>query len=143
MYNKPIGTRREIPIEFDQLEIDDLLIKDLSSEVVLSRTREGLLLQVSADAKIETECVRCLDEFFMPVSMTFEELFEFPSRYREDTDMVLPDDGFIDLTQLFREYFILAMPIKRLCSEGCKGLCVICGANLNETTCEHHPEFRS
>ena len=140
LYNKPIGTSREIPVDFNKIEIDDLLVKDLESRVTISRTREGLLLQVSAEAKVETICVRCLDEFFLPVAFEFEELYQFPSRHREETDLILPQDGYIDLSPLFREYLILAMPIKRLCKKDCKGLCVICGANLNATTCEHHQQ---
>lgn len=142
LFNKPIGTSRQVPIDFDEIQIDDLLVRDLESTVRISRTREGLLLQVSAEAKVESTCVRCLDEFFLPVEVHFEELYQFPSRYREETDLILPPDGYIDLTTLYREYLILAMPIKRLCQEDCKGLCVVCGANLNETTCEHHQKLK-
>lgn len=142
LYNKPIGTSREVPVDFNELKIDDLLVRDLESRLTVSRTREGLLLQVSAEAKVETTCVRCLDEFFLPVAFEFEELYQFPSRHREETDLILPQDGYIDLSPLFREYLILAMPIKRLCKKDCKGLCVICGANLNLTTCEHHQQSK-
>ncbi len=140
LYNKPIGTSREVPIDFNEIQIEDLHVKDLESTIRLSRTREGLLLQVSAQAKVETTCVRCLDDFFLPVEVQFEELFQFPSRHREETDLILPQDGYIDLNPLYWEYLILALPIKRLCREDCKGLCVVCGVNLNETTCEHHQE---
>jgi uncharacterized protein len=139
LYNKSIGTSREIPITFKQLEIEDLDIRNLDSLVRVSRTREGLLLQITAEAEIKTTCVRCLKEFYLPVHDMFEELYQFPSRYREETDLILPDDGYIDLRPLFREYLILAMPIKGLCKLDCKGLCEICGVNLNETSCEHHP----
>jgi len=139
IYNKPIGTSREIPIDIEKLEIEDLDIQELKSIVRVSKTREGLLLQVQAEAKVLTTCVRCLDEFYFPVRVAFDELYQFPSRYREETDLILPDDGFIDLNPLYREYLILSMPIKQICQTGCKGLCAVCGANLNETGCEHHP----
>ncbi len=42
----------------------------------------------------------------------------------------------IDLLQLVREQMFLAIPMKPLHSDACKGLCPNCGANLNETTCE-------
>ncbi|MFW5713209.1 MAG: YceD family protein [Brevefilum sp.] len=143
LYNKPIGTSREVPVDFDEIQIEDLLVRNLESIVRISRTREGLLLQVSAEALVETVCVRCLVDFFLPVEIEFEELYQFQSRHREETDLILPTDGYIDLDPLYREYLILAMPIKRLCKEDCKGLCVICGANLNETTCEHHQKPES
>lgn len=140
MYQKPTGTSREIPVVIDKLEIDDLVIKDLTSVIRLSRTREGLLLQIQAESEIKTACVRCLDEMFLTLNVEFEELYQFPSRHREDTDLVLTDDGFIDLHSIYREYFVLAMPIKKLCKIDCKGLCAECGTNLNEMTCEHHLE---
>lgn len=143
LFNKPIGTSREIPVDFKKLIIEDLLIRDLKSIVRVSRTREGLLLQVTAKAQVETMCVRCLENFYMPVRIEFEELYQFPSRHREETDLVVPDDGFIDLETLYREFFILEIPIKRICKPDCKGLCVICGTNLNEATCEHHQQEAS
>lgn len=139
LYNKSIGTIREVPFEVSHFTIDDLTFKNLHSLVRISRTREGLLLQVEAQAEIKTMCVRCLEEFFLPVEVEFEELFQFPSRYREETDLLLPEDGYIDLGPLMREYLILALPIRRLCKEDCLGLCEICGANLNKTHCPHHP----
>lgn len=141
LYNKPIGTSREVPVDIGKIEIEDLLIKNLRSLVRISRTREGLLLQVEGEAQIETDCVKCLDEFYQPVRFDFEELYQFPSRHREETDLILPMDGYIDLRSLYREYLILAMPIKPVCSSNCKGLCVVCGANLNTKICEHHPEL--
>ena len=86
-----------------------------------------------------TNCVRCLEEFYLPVHFEFEELYEFPSRTREETDLILPADGYIDLSELYREFMILGIPMRSLCKEDCQGLCEVCGANLNQTTCEHHP----
>lgn len=136
----PIGTIREIPVDFDQITMENVFTKALKSLVRLSRTREGLLIQVKGGAEVKTECVDCLDEFFLPVYFKFDELYEFPSRKREETDLVLPADGYIDLSEIYREFLILAIPIRCLCQEECKGLCEVCGTNLNHTTCEHHPE---
>jgi len=140
MYNKAIGSSHEVPFDIDRFVIDDLAIRDLKSTIRLSRTREGLLLQVRAEAEALTACVRCLDEFYLPVETEFEELYQFPSRHREETDLILPNDGYLDMGPVYREYLILSMPIKRLCRQDCQGLCVVCGANLNETTCEHYSE---
>lgn len=137
LYHKPIGTSRDVPFEFEQLQIDDLSIQNLQCTVRLSKNREGLLLQIMAEAAVSTVCVRCLDDIFMPVSTEFEELYQFPSRYREETDLILPEDGYIDLNPLLREFLILALPIKPLCRKACAGLCTVCGANLNESPCDH------
>ena len=139
-YSKPIGYSREIQEDDDHLELDDLVVNNLKSTIIASRTSEGLLLQVNGSADVATNCVRCLTDFFLPLEFGFEELYQFPSRTREETDLVLPQDGNIDLRLLFREYLILALPIKRLCKPDCKGLCVVCGANLNDAICEHQSQ---
>jgi len=143
MFNKAIGTSRDVPVEADKIELEDLLVRNLKSMVRVSRTREGLLLQVHAEAKVQTICVRCLEEFFLPLSISFDELYQFPSRHREETDLILSPDGFIDLEPLYREYFILEMPIKPLCKPDCKGLCPVCGTNLNKATCEHQKKIKT
>jgi uncharacterized protein len=140
MYNKAIGSIHEAPVDIDQIVIEDLTLRSLKSIVRMSRTREGLLLQVKAEAEVLTACARCLNEIYLPVVAELEELYQFPARNREETDLILPNDGYLDLRPVYREYLILSMPIKRLCDSNCLGLCVECGANLNESTCEHHPE---
>ena len=51
-----------------------------------------------------------------------------------------PETDKIDLAKDIRDYAILAVPMKKLCSEDCKGLCPKCGKNLNDGTCDCHEE---
>lgn len=51
----------------------------------------------------------------------------------------------IDLDPLFREQLLLALPGYPVCREDCKGLCPVCGANLNDRECgcdRHVPDPR-
>ncbi len=51
----------------------------------------------------------------------------------------------IDLDPIVREQVLLALPGYPVCNEGCKGLCSVCGANLNERDCgcdRHVPDPR-
>lgn len=50
-------------------------------------------------------------------------------------------DDRIDLVQMIREQMFLAIPMKPLHRDDCKGLCPSCGANLNETTCACRDEW--
>jgi uncharacterized protein len=50
-------------------------------------------------------------------------------------------EGSLDIGELLREQFQLALPMKPLCSEACRGLCPECGANLNRTDCGHAPKW--
>ena len=47
----------------------------------------------------------------------------------------------IDLNELMREQFYLALPMKPLCRDECKGLCAVCGKNLNRETCDCKREW--
>lgn len=89
-------------------------------------------------------CSRCLEPFETPVDATFDLRYEprptapaRPEREVEDDDFSVAfyDDEAIDLGQLMREQCYLSLPMKPLCSEGCRGLCPQCGTNLNLGTC--------
>ena len=84
-------------------------------------------------------CGRCLKEF----ELTFDVPVEFMvlrGRGQEDEDaasLVLHQrDGVLDLAETLREAAVLAMPQTRVCSQECRGLCVHCGADLNEGDCD-------
>ena len=53
----------------------------------------------------------------------------------EDDDIILLDQGEVDVGELAYTAFILDMDTKHLCSEDCKGLCPGCGVNLNQAPC--------
>ena len=44
-------------------------------------------------------------------------------------------EGTLDVIEMLREQFQLALPMKPLCAQACRGLCPECGANLNRTAC--------
>jgi uncharacterized protein len=57
----------------------------------------------------------------------------------DDLTTAFYENDEIDLGQLMREQFYLALPMKPLCREDCKGLCAQCGTNLNTGTCDCSP----
>jgi uncharacterized protein len=93
---------------------------------------------------LEVMCSRCLEPFTMPVAAEFDlgyvsrtENVGEGEREVEEDDLgtAFYSDDQIDLEQLIVEQFQLAMPMKPLCSDDCKGLCPQCGTNLNMETC--------
>jgi uncharacterized protein len=137
LINQPIGTSRDIHFEFPQLRLSDLELSDVNGTSRVGRTPQGLLVQGDFTARTTCECVRCLDEFSQSLRADFSELFAFRFKGVTESGLVLPEDGNIDLDPLVREYILLDMPISPLCRPDCKGLCIYCGANLNEGLCEH------
>jgi len=59
-------------------------------------------------------------------------------RFQEETDEeTIPEDGYIDLGGLFRDYLLIELPMNSVCKKDCKGICIECGQDLNEGECEH------
>ena len=105
-----------------------------------SRTQQGLLLQGEFQAQTELECVRCLDLFTQSLKWSVTDLYAFDKRNMTDSGLLVPDEGQIDLEPLLRDYALLEFPISPVCKPDCKGLCPVCGENLNNTDCGHRPE---
>jgi uncharacterized protein len=93
---------------------------------------------------LELSCGRCLEPYRLPVSAPFDLRYLPASAASIETEHEVEDEDLetsyyrdeqIDLTELLREQFYLALPMKPLCQEGCRGLCPQCGTNLNAGTC--------
>jgi uncharacterized protein len=122
---------------------EDLSLTNFIGTARFDRTPQGLLLQGKFQAQTELECVRCLDIFPQKLKWSFTDLYAFDKRSISESNLLVPEDGQIDLEPLLREYALLEIPIKPVCRPECKGLCPVCGANLNSTDCGHHPETSS
>ena len=132
------GYSRQFSVDIGELSIEpDVHFNSCKGSVSFTRTSEGILVQGKLTVHLQAVCVRCLDLFKQRIKIHFDELFNFPSHVRQENDLILPANGYLDLTSLVREYILLEMPINPLCSPTCKGLCNICGENLNKTTCLH------
>lgn len=136
--HQPVGYSREFSFEYPYLFLrPDLELFSFSGKAVISRTPQGLLTRVHLQGATPAECVRCLWTFDQPLQVYFTELYAFTPRSISESDLLLPESGVIDLAPLAREYLILEIPISPLCTSECRGLCLICGDNLNESTCHH------
>jgi uncharacterized protein len=139
LLNSPIGTYRDIHFENSEILLKpDLKLNDFSGVARVGRTPQGILLHGQFQGKAPAECVRCLTEFQQPLQASFDELYAFDTRSVTDSGLILPEDANIDLEPLVREYLLIEMPISPLCTPDCRGLCTICGQNLNEVNGEHH-----
>ena len=100
--------------------------------------------------EVELACSRCLEPFTLPVKTDFDLRYvphtdnsgEGEREVEEDdlTTAFYTDDE-IDLGHLVMEQLHLALPMKPLCSETCKGLCPQCGTNLNAGSCTCDPRW--
>ncbi len=102
---------------------------------------------------LSVPCSRCLEAFEVPVDATFETRLVPPGEFAKVTAQSVDSgeieggvdgpvvglaeyrDEAIDLDEVVREQFFLALPMKPLCREECLGLCPVCGTNRNREQC--------
>ena len=100
--------------------------------------RAGIVtLKYTVSCTLDVVCDRCLTELKRDYSYDFSHTV-VPSLQSEgdiyDTYLVAQHDS-IDMNETAISDLLLMLPTKMLCREDCKGLCDICGCNLNERTC--------
>ena len=95
-----------------------------------------LVLDGQASSVLDYTCDRCMCRFSREKVVGLHFLLaETLEGEEDDGEIVLLDDGEIDVGDLAYTAFVLDMDTKHLCSEDCKGLCPGCGVNLNQEPC--------
>jgi len=142
----PEGKRIAIPLEIGPLTSgsqDPIRVSEVFLEGEIRPANRGVILRGVLKARAELACARCLESFGVAMAR------EFVLRYapaapagkdihiaEEDLDLgFLEPDGGLDLAQVALEQIFLEIPMKPLCRPDCRGLCVNCGANLNNEPC--------
>ena len=118
--------------------IDGDPLMEISMQAAYAHKR--VLIRGNWQADLRGECARCLRETSYTLSETFsEELIHLQPGETEnagdsDENLFFKGDR-LNLDAYFRNYLILAQPLRILCSEECKGLCPICGQDKNISSC--------
>ncbi len=118
--------------------------RELTLEVSFRREGEDVHFMAHLRGEIPSTCVRCLEGGLQQIETEFYGLFRKP----DEDDLPEPDDiesffyreeeiNFLDPA---REYLLLTLPDHPVCDESCKGLCPMCGQNLNRGECSCHVE---
>lgn len=126
------------------LELAAPLASPLEAECMLTRHGSRVLVRGRLSGALALECSRCLKSFPFPLDIAFETHLETGRNGTVDADHQLsPEEmdieavqkGSVDLREILAEQIHLAVPVKTLCGEECRGLCPRCGADLNRGDC--------
>ncbi|MBQ3919826.1 MAG: DUF177 domain-containing protein [Oscillospiraceae bacterium] len=99
--------------------------------------RAGIVtLSYEASGTVKAQCDRCLKDIVRDFSYHFEHVV-VRSITGDNDDYIIAEHDELDMDSTALDDVLLELPTKMLCSDGCKGLCPVCGADLNETACEH------
>lgn len=119
---------------------------------LLPHTGGEVRVQGRIRTELDLECDRCLGRACFPIDAAFS-LFYRPVGIAgepdaDEAETVLDageaEMGFyempgLELEDIVREQIELQLPMQKLCSPACKGICPICGVNRNETECNCQP----
>ena len=98
-----------------------------------------VVVRGEARARVRLGCRRCLTpveaEVEAPLTLVYREDVSPADAEAEEVYPLPPRATEVDLGPAIREHLLLALPRYALCQEACRGLCGVCGANLNETDC--------
>jgi uncharacterized protein len=111
----------------------------------VTRSGREVRLRGKITARAEVDCDRCLKSVSVHVEAEFDVSYVPEEDYassavaaelqEEDLSLSVFDGETIDVDELVREQLLLALPARALCTEECKGLCPVCGADRNANAC--------
>ena len=140
---KPIlhtpGKRLEFQFEMDLSDVEFSGRYPVSQSVAVEgevRNTAGILdLNLMSRTVLDAMCDRCGREFTQEKEIPYSCVLAEEVQNEDNDEIVVLEDGKVDVGDLARTAFILGMDTKTLCSEDCKGLCHRCGADLNLGPC--------
>jgi len=129
-----VGASKEIDFSFSAE--DEELISGAVEVRSTVENRAGIVTYCGkADFVLCAECDRCAESFSRQMTVDFEHVLVSELQSDENDDYVLVEGMKLDAASLIREDIILSLPTQILCKQDCKGLCHICGTNLNYKQC--------
>jgi uncharacterized protein len=124
---------------------DYAIVAPVSLVFDIDKDKDKFHLVGRVKTTLEMPCSRCLEAFRFDVDAPFDLRYQPHAEHHgadereleaDDVDTAFYENDEIDLGQLIHEQFYLALPMKPLCKDDCKGLCPNCGTNLNKATCD-------
>jgi uncharacterized protein len=140
--------RRYEPDAFAGTVEDYRVVAPVIVRMTIHKDKDRFRLVGTVDTRLEIECSRCLERFELPVDRAFDLRYlpmgEPESGAKDDEDEVGDDDvsitfyrdDAIDIGDLLREQYYLALPMKPLCRPDCRGICPHCGISRNVENCQ-------
>ena len=128
----------------DGLDLAMPLASPLKAELHLALHAGRVLVRGRVAGSVALECSRCLKGFPFPLDAAVETYLEIAEEgaaetdhelSREEMDTRLVEKSLVDLRDIIAEQIHLAVPVKALCLEECRGLCSHCGVDLNSGDC--------
>jgi uncharacterized protein len=133
-----------LDVEFQETVTFDAGPSLVQAQLKIKKIDTQVMVNGNIWADAELQCSRCLKVFKSRISFPFEAVFHPIEQLKEEEKHELRieelDMGFyskdeLDLVDIIKEQIMLNLPMKTLCNDLCKGICLQCGADLNTGDC--------
>jgi uncharacterized protein len=133
----------QIDFAGDELEQESLL-RAAGEAALVPHSPGEVRIRGRYSVEITAACDRCLERTRYPLEASFDLYYrpvETIAREEEvgideaESEIGFYEGGGIELEDVLREQILLALPMQRICSEACKGICPVCGQNRNQAAC--------
>jgi len=120
---------------------DVTFCNDAAFSGTLSNVGGVLEFEAEATGSFTVPCARCMKMTEQKFSVSVFETLADEKAEVTDRDAIVPlTDTTVDFNEVVWPEILLSLQTRYLCKEDCKGLCAMCGADLNETTCDCHED---
>ncbi len=134
----------DVALDFSEMEFgwQAPVTEPVRASGSVRNTAGVLILSGTVGTTLHCVCDRCAREFVRPFSVPMEAVLtgELQNEDSEDENLFELVGDSVDLDDVVATAFVLNMDPKFLCREDCKGLCPVCGADLNDGPCACRPE---
>ena len=126
----------KVSVELEPMEVlgDTIAFSDIVAEGEYLCTGERVAFNGAVTANVNAHCARCLEPVRTSINAELDAVFARQAD-PDDPDLYLFELSKVELTDAVKDALLLALPLRFLCSEDCKGLCPVCGVNLNTGSC--------
>jgi uncharacterized protein len=100
---------------------------------------DGIYMVARAEVPVHITCNRCLTDWEEDLNIEVRQLFAG----EPDEDGYGVSEHWIDTEGPIHDEVVLALPLAPVCRDDCKGICALCGADLNTAPCQGHEDAES
>ena len=128
-----------VPAPVEEFQADQIGFSgDVALHGYMTGIGDSVALHGELTAALVSPCARCLEEARFDMKVPFDEIF-VRQPDPDHPDAYLFEGSEVDLTDLTVANIAINLPLQFLCREDCKGLCPLCGQNLNLGSCGCDP----
>jgi uncharacterized protein len=119
------------------------LASDIDVDLTVTKALREVTVLGNLTFSIEVPCSRCLETVRLEISPDIRLMLSPADKVIDvdDVDHETYRGDEVDLDDYLRGLIAVSLPVKVVCSDDCKGLCPVCGTNLNKGTCGCEKEW--